>query len=136
MNWLSRILILWLSKFSIQLRWGLVGLSTFALDYIVFLQLFENLKSVFFANMVSASIATAANYLAHHSWTFKSLQDHSSSGTRYIINFLFWWLVSSTIIKSLIVIDVDPKVAKIAPIIIIAPINFFILKKIVFKKKA
>lgn len=135
MNWLSRILILWLSKFSIHLRWGLVGTFTFILDYFLFLQLYENLKSVLFANMVSASIANAANYLAHHGWTFKSLQDHSSSGTRYIINFLFWWIVSSTIIKSLIIIDVDPKVAKIAPIIIIAPINFFVLKKIVFKKK-
>ena len=135
MNWLSRILILWLSKFSIHLRWGLVGTFTFILDYFLFLQLYENLKSVLFSNMVSASIATAANYLAHHGWTFKSLQAHSSSGTRYIINFLFWWIVSSTIIKSLIIIDVDPKVAKIAPIIIIAPINFFVLKKIVFKKK-
>ena len=128
------ILTLSLSKFSIQVRWGLVGTSTFVFDYVLFIYLFENLNSVFFANMVSTSIATAANYLAHHSWTFKSSQNHSSSGTRYIVNHFFWWLVSSTIIKSLILLNVDPKVAKITSVIIIAPINFFILKKLVFKK--
>jgi hypothetical protein len=36
----------------------------------------------------------------------------------------------------LVDLDIDPRVAKLAPLIIIVPINYFILNLIVFKKKS
>jgi hypothetical protein len=43
--------------------------------------------------------------------------------------------VSTSIIKGLVELDIDPKVAKLVPLFLIVPINYFVLNFIVFKKK-
>ena len=118
-----------------MLRWVAVGASTTLIDYLIFITLYGPINSVFAANLFSASVSTSINYYAHHRWTFKSDQNHSRSGFKYILNLIFWWLVSTSIIKALIVLDVDPRIAKLVPILFIAPVNYFVLNKIVFKKK-
>ena len=118
-----------------MLRWVAVGASTTLIDYLIFITLYGPINSVFVANLFSASVSTSINYYAHHRWTFRSDQNHSRSGFKYILNLIFWWLVSTSIIKALIVLDIDPKIAKLAPLLFIAPINYFVLNKIVFKKK-
>ena len=118
-----------------MLRWVLVGVTTTLIDYLIFITVYGAIKSVFIANLISASIATSLNYFTHHRWTFKSDQNHSKSGIKYLLNLTFWWLISTSIIKALIVLSIDPKIAKLVPILLIAPINYFVLNKIVFKKK-
>jgi putative flippase GtrA len=118
-----------------MLRWVIVGISTTATDYIIFISLYGPINSVVIANFISAFVSTSLNYYSHHKWTFKSKQDHSKSGVRYFINLVFWWVISTLLIKGLIEIDVDPKIAKLIPILIIAPINYFVLNHLVFKKK-
>jgi len=119
-----------------MLRWAAVGMFTNGIDYFLFLLLYEAIRSVFIANLISASIATSINYFSHHRWTFRSDQTHSNSGTKYLINLIFWWFVSTSIIKGLVVLDVDPRIAKLVPFLVIVPINYFVLNYIVFKKKA
>ena len=119
-----------------MIRWGAVGATTFVIDYLLFIFLFEVTESVFLANLISASIATLINYYAHHRWTFKSDQNYSRSSIKYLINLIFWWFISTSIIKALVVLNIDPKIAKLAPLVLIIPINYFVLNKIVFKKKA
>ena len=118
-----------------MLRWVLVGTTTTLVDYLIFITLYGPINSVFAVNLVSSAVATSLNYFTHHRWTFKSDQDHSRSGVKYLVNLAFWWLVSTSIIKALIVLTIDPKIAKLVPILLIAPINYFVLTKIVFKKK-
>jgi len=118
-----------------MLRWGAVGLFTTALDYLLFVNLYGPINSVFIANLISASISTSINYFTHHRWTFKTNQNHSKSGAKYLLNLLFWWLVSTSVIKVLVELDIDPKVAKLAPLVLIVPINYFVLNFIVFKRK-
>ena len=119
-----------------MLRWGTVGLLTTALDYLLFVNLYGPINSVFIANLISASIATSINYFSHHKWTFKTNQNHSKSGARYLLNLTFWWLVSTSVIKLLVELDIDPKVAKLAPLVLIVLINYFVLNFIVFKRKS
>ena len=119
-----------------MLRWGLVGASTTAVDYLLFISLYGPINSVFVANLISATVATSINYLTHHRWTFKSKQNHSRSGFNYLINLIFWWSVSTSIIKFLLVSGFDPKVAKLVPLILIVPVNYFVLNNLVFKKKS
>ncbi len=119
-----------------MIRWVIVGVITTATDYFIFVTLYGPIDSVVIANFISAFVATSLNYYSHHKWTFKSEQDHSKSGVRYFINLVFWWVVSTLLIKGLIVIDFDPKVAKLIPILVIAPINYFVLNHLVFKKKS
>ena len=118
-----------------MIRWVAVGVSTTLIDYFIFISLYQPLNSVFTANLFSASVSTSINYYSHHRWTFKSNQDHSKSGLKYVLNLIFWWLVSTSIIKALILLQIDPKIAKLVPLLIIAPINYFVLNKIVFNKK-
>ena len=118
-----------------MLRWGTVGILTTALDYLLFVNLYGPINSVFIANLISASIATSINYFTHHRWTFKTDQNHSKSGAKYLLNLIFWWLVSTSVIKVLVELDIDPKIAKLAPLVLIVPINYFVLNFIVFKRK-
>ena len=118
-----------------MLRWAAVGVSTTAIDYLIFITLYGQSNSVFGANLIAAIFATTFNYSFHHKWTFKSNQQHSTSGIKYLLNLSFWWIVSSSIIKSLLDLGVDPKFAKLVPFILIVPVNYFVLNKIVFKKK-
>ena len=119
-----------------MIRWGAVGLFTNLVDYLLFISLYGPIKSVFLTNLVSSFIATSTNYLTHHRWTFKSEQNHSRSGIKYLLNLTFWWLVSTSIIKALVVLEIDPKIAKLVPLIVIVPINYFVLNYLVFKKKS
>ena len=118
-----------------MLRWATVGIFTTAVDYLLFVNLYGAIDSVFIANLISASVATSINYLSHHRWTFKSEQNHSRSGIKYLLNLTFWWLMSTSIIKALVVLDIDPKIAKLAPLTLIVPVNYFVLNYLVFKKK-
>ena len=119
-----------------MLRWGIVGVLTNLIDYMLFINLYGMVKSVLLANLISTSVATSINYITHHRWTFKSDQSHSKSAIKYLLNSTFWWLVSTSIIKALIVIDIDPKIAKLVPFILIVPLNYFVLNYLVFKKKS
>ena len=119
-----------------MLRWGAVGTFTTAVDYLLFVNLYSLINSVFLANFISTSVATSINYFTHHRWTFKSEQNHSRSGIKYLLNLAFWWLVSTSVIKGLIVLNIDPKIAKLAPLILIVPVNYFVLNYVVFKKNS
>ena len=118
-----------------MIRWGLVGLTTTAVDFTLFTTLYYAINSVFISNLISATVATSINYAAHHRWTFRSEQNHSKSGIKYLLNLVFWWLVSTSIIKTLVVLNIDPRIAKLAPLIFIVPVNYFVLNYLVFKKK-
>ena len=119
-----------------MLRWGLVGMTTTLVDYLLFISLYGPINSVVLTNLISATVATCINYLTHHRWTFKSKQNHSRSGFKYLLNLVFWWLVSTTVIKLLVDEGIDPRIAKLVPFILIVPINYFVLNHLVFKKKA
>jgi putative flippase GtrA len=119
-----------------MIRWGLVGLTTSAIDLLLFTTLYYAINSVFISNLISATVATSINYATHHRWTFRSEQTHSRSGVKYLLNLIFWWLVSTSIIKTLVDLHIDPRIAKLIPLMLIVPVNYFVLNYLVFKKKA
>ena len=118
-----------------MLRWAMVGITTTVIDYTIFIIMYGATDSVFGSNLVAAATATTFNYLTHHRWTFKSDQVHATSGVKYLLNLIFWWIVSSSIIKMLVDLEFDVKIAKLAPLVFIVPVNYFVLKRVVFKKK-
>lgn len=118
-----------------MLRWALVGSSTTLIDYLMFISLYGWSRSVFLSNLISTSSATSINYFSHYRWTFKSDLNYTQSGIRYLLNLIFWWIASSSIITFLIFLNVDTKIAKLAPLLIIVPVNYFILNHFVFRRK-
>jgi putative flippase GtrA len=119
-----------------MIRWGLVGVTTTLIDYFLFISLYRILHSIFLANLFSTFVATSINYFTHHAWTFKSEQKMTNSIARYMLNLIFWWLVSTTIIKILVVKGFDLRLAKFTPLILIVPVNYFVLNHLVFEKKS
>jgi len=120
-----------------MLRWAIVGVITFIIDYTIFILLFQPLgplRSVFLANLIAGIFATTFNYLTHHRWTFKSDENHSISGIKYLLTLVFWWFVGTSILKGLIVSGLDPRLAKFIPVLIVTPFNYFVLNYLVFKR--
>ena len=116
------------------MRWALVGVSTAVIDYIIFISLYSVITSVLVANFFAGLVSLSFNYSAHYFWSFKSQTDHTKSGLKYLINLIAFWSISTILLKILITSGLDPKIAKLIPIPIIAPLSFISLKFFVFKK--
>jgi putative flippase GtrA len=121
-------------RYGSLLRWALVGVSTVVIDYIIFISLYSVITSVLVANFFAGLVSLSFNYSAHYFWSFKSQTDHTKSGLKYLINLITFWSISTILLKILITSGLDPKIAKLIPIPIIAPLSFISLKFFVFKK--
>ena len=115
-------------------RWALVGVSTAVIDYIIFISLYSVITSVLVANFFAGLVSIGFNYSAHYFWSFKSQTDHTKAGLKYLINLITFWSISTLLLKILITSGLDPKIAKLMPIPIIAPLSFISLRFFVFKK--
>jgi len=115
-------------------RWALVGTITTLIDYIIFISLYSVITSVLVANFCAGLASVSFNYVAHYFWSFKSRSDHAKAGIKYLINLITFWSISTLMLKTLISAGLDPKIAKLIPIPIIAPLSFLSLRFLVFKK--
>ncbi len=109
---------------------------TAVIDYFVFLFLYSWTTSVLFANFISGIMSLAFNYLAHYFWSFKSMSEHRQSVKRYLLNFAFFWSLGTIILKVLILFGIEPRFAKILPILAMAPLSFLSLNFFVFQKNS
>lgn len=116
------------------IRWALVGVSTFLIDLIIFLQFYSATSSVLLSNFISGIFSISFNYLANYFWSFESQSDHSKSGLKYLASLLIVWGVNTILIKFLISSGIHANYAKLIPALIIAPFSFYTLNFIVFKK--
>jgi len=115
-------------------RWALVGATTTIIDYIIFISLYSVITSVIVANFCAGLVSVSFNYAAHYFWSFKSRSDHTKAGIKYLINLITFWSISTLMLNTLISTGLDPKIAKLVPIPIIAPLSFLSLRFLVFKK--
>ena len=116
-------------------RWAIVGTTTVVIDYLIFIGMYSVITSVLVANFLAGLFSITFNYLAHYFWSFKSEADHGKSGSKYLVNLIIFWSLGTLLLKGLITAGIDPKIAKLIPIPLIAPLSFLSLKFFVFKKK-
>ena len=121
-------------KYGSLWRWALVGVTTAIIDYTIFISMYSVISSVLIANFFAGLLSIGFNYIAHYFWSFKSQTDHTKAGLKYLINLISFWSLSTILLKALITAGVDPKIAKLIPIPIIAPLSFISLRFFVFKK--
>ena len=112
-----------------------MGITTFVIDYTIFLILYAITPSVLIANFISGVFSISFNYLAQYSFSFKSDVMHSKSGAKYLINLIIFWGISTMLLKILISSGISPQYAKLIPVLIIAPLSFLSLKFLVFNQK-
>ena len=119
-------------KFS---KWALIGIITNLIDYFVFLIIFEMGYLLLVANFIAGVFSISFNYLGHYWWSFKSQQRHIKSSFKYFLNFTAFWLSNTLMLKGLISADIEPRIAKLIPILFLAPLSFLSLNLFVFKGK-
>ena len=122
------------NKYGSLWRWALVGVTTTVIDYMIFISVYSVIISVLVANFIAGLVSIGFNYSAHYFWSFKSQTDHTKAGLKYLINLITFWSISTLFLKILITAGLDPKIAKLMPIPIIAPLSFISLRFFVFKK--
>ena len=121
-------------KYGSLLRWALVGVTTVLIDYVVFISMYSVIISVLIANFISGLVSLSFNYSAHYFWSFKSQTDHTKAGLKYLVNLITFWSLSTLLLKILISSGFDPKIAKLIPIPMIAPLSFISLRYFVFNR--
>ena len=121
-------------KYGSLWRWALVGVTTTIIDYTIFISMYSVITSVLTANFFAGLASVGFNYSAHYFWSFKSQTDHAKVGLKYLISLVTFWSLNTLLLKALISTEVDPKIAKLILIPIIAPLSFVSLRFFVFKK--
>ena len=130
---MQNLLVLFKNRRSLW-RWALVRVTTTVIDYTIFISMYSVISSVLIANFFAGLFSIGFNYSAHYFWSFKSQATHANVGLKYLLNLITFWSLSTLLLKVLITIGIDPKIAKLIPIPIIAPLSFISLRFFVFKE--
>jgi putative flippase GtrA len=113
--------------------WATVGTLTVLMDFALFVIAFPITNSILFSNLVAVFISSSFNYLVHRFVTFGSKNAFRSELSRYGIYQLFVWFIGSVFIKQFTTLGISLSLSKVALLILIAPLNFILLKKWVYK---
>ena len=123
-----------LSKSSV--RWFIVGSSTFLIDTGLFLFVLSLTDIVIASNLFSGAIATLFNYLSHYHWSFASDREHKQSTLIYLTFFFIFLFLGTSLVVNLVNSGLEPAFAKVGTALIIAPISFFIMKFVTFRRRS
>lgn len=115
-------------------RWLLVGSATFVIDTSIFMISFHFTNFGIFSNLLSGTIATTFNYFSHYHWSFASDRNHRQSTILYLIFFFFFLFSGTWVLNQLLNNGVPSLFAKVGTAAVIAPISFFIMRFVTFRK--
>ena len=117
-------------------RWLIVGSATFLIDTGLFLFVLSLTNIVIASNLFSGAIATLFNYLSHYHWSFASDREHKQSTVIYLVFFFIFAFLGTSLVVTLVNSGLEPAFAKVGTALIIAPISFFIMKFITFRRRS
>ena len=117
-------------------RWFIVGSATFLIDTGLFLFVLSLTDIVIASNLFSGAIATLFNYLSHYHWSFASDREHKQSTVIYLAFFFMFLLLGTTLVSTFVNSGFEPACAKVGSAIITAPISFFIMKFVTFRRSS
>jgi len=117
-------------------RWFIVGSSTFFIDTGLFLFALSLTDIVIASNLFSGAIATLFNYLSHYHWSFASDREHKQSTVIYLASLFLFLFLNTTLVATLVSSGLEPAFAKVGSALITAPISFFIMKFVTFRRSS
>ena len=119
-----------------SVRWFLVGSATFVIDTSLFVAAFHITNQAIPSNLLSGVIATTFNYFSHYHWSFASDRKHRQSTILYLTFFFIFLFLGTSILNFLINQGVMPLFAKVGTAAFTAPISFFIMKFVTFRRSS
>jgi len=117
-------------------RWFIVGSATFLIDTGLFLFALSLTDVVIASNLFSGAIATLFNYLSHYHWSFASDREHKKSTVIYLAFFFIFLFLGTTLVSTFVNAGLEPAFAKVGSALITAPISFFIMKFVTFRRSS
>ncbi len=117
-------------------RWFIVGSATFLIDTTLFLLAFSLTDIVIASNLFSGVIATLFNYLSHYNWSFASDREHKQSTVIYLVFFFIFTFLGTSLVVTLVNSGLEPAFAKVGTALITAPISFFVMKFVTFRRRS
>ncbi len=117
-------------------RWFIVGSTTFVIDTSLFLLAFSITETAVVSNLFSGTIATTFNYFSHYRWSFASDRSHKQSTLIYLFFFFVFLFLGTSLVSFFIHAGLHPVPAKVGTAAITAPISFFIMKFVTFRRTA
>ncbi len=117
-------------------RWFIVGSATFLIDTALFLLALSLTDIVIASNLFSGAIATLFNYLSHYHWSFASDREHRKSTLIYLAFFFIFLFLGTTLVSTFVNAGLEPAFAKVGSALITAPISFFIMKFVTFRRSS
>jgi len=116
-----------------SIRYVLVGCSSFALEFLLFVVFHELLIfHVVLSNVLAITGSSIFNFSMSRSWTFKSTSSILRSVILYLLLFCWNQFFSSWVIVFLVDLDLSAMIAKIITMAIIVCWNFVLYRKVVF----
>ena len=137
MNLIKQIISTFYNKFRNLLLYGIIGIFSAGMDFIVF-YLLVNILEVFYliANVFSVTIGITSSFILNRNYNFK-VKDNTSR--KFLIFFLvgFGGLILSSILLYIFIdiITLDKVISKILSIIFVVLIQFLFNTFITFKKE-
>ena len=119
-----------------SVRWFLVGSATFVIDTSIFVTAFHITNQAIPSNLLSGVIATSFNYFSHYHWSFASDRKHRQSTILYLNLFFIFLFLGTSVLNFLINQGVMPLFAKVGTAAFTAPISFFIMKFVTFRRSS
>ncbi len=117
-------------------RWFIVGSATFVIDTALFLLAFSLTDIVIASNLFSGVIATLFNYLSHYNWSFARDREHKQSTVIYLVFFFIFTFLGTSLVVTLVNSGLEPAFAKVGTALITAPISFFVMKFVTFRRRS
>lgn len=115
------------------IRYGIIGIITQLIDFVTYAIFVHLGLNYIVADFVNNPISLSFNYIGHKYFTFQKMPWENKELGRYILNLIFNYIYTTAILVLFVdILNLDEIIAKIAQIIAVALINFFILKKFVF----
>ncbi len=111
-----------------------MGSATFLIDTSLFLIAFSVTEIAVASNLFSGTITTTFNYFSHHRWSFQSDRSHKQSTVIYLFFFFVFLFLGTSLVSFLIHTGLHPLPAKVGTAAITAPISFFIMKFVTFRR--
>lgn len=116
------------------IRYSIVGMSSAAIELVLFFVLYQVLGFYVVAgNIIAITFATAYNFVMSRKWTFKSGSRLSRTLVLYLVLFVWNQLFSSWAIVGLMNFGLPTMLAKVLTMLCIVSWNFVLYRKVIFK---